>query len=305
MQQAITTPKLFPGFHKNARLAFAFCPNGAIRKEFLFPDRDNLLEAVDGILAGLERGPPMFGRDDDGHAGFPNFKAAQTMNHGDAINRKLLLRLGPQLFHLANGHGLVRLIFQIERGAAVRMVAHKPFENHHSTVARGPQRLRQIGSGNRIARDAIEIVARTAAYGGHEGHLVTIAQGGGSVGNLLIDRKQQRASHRKQLGETTLIAAPEALQGFALGEFHLLLRATRQVVGDSEKQHVDFHISLKTQLTISNSDAYLLYTPGAWMAWRNPLPAVDELAVRMFEAELSRRVCVGRIIDRKSTRLNS
>ena len=109
----------------------------------------------------------------------------------NAIDGEFLLCLAAQFLHLAHRHGFVCLIFQIERGAAMRMISYDTFENHHGSVLRSAKLRGEFGGGNRIACDAKEITACAAAHRRHKRHLIAIAQGGGALGDLLIDREQK------------------------------------------------------------------------------------------------------------------
>src|ERR1700735_157486 len=65
-------------------------PDGAVLKEFLFPDRHGALQRVDQPAAGLE-GRGTVGRSDrNQHAGLADFEPSQAMHDGNVANLKLL-----------------------------------------------------------------------------------------------------------------------------------------------------------------------------------------------------------------------
>ena len=70
----------------------------------------------------------------DVHAGFSKFEASETVDHGDAMNGKLVVEMRGDLLNFGQGHGLVRFVFEVEGAAILGMVADKSVEDNNGAV---------------------------------------------------------------------------------------------------------------------------------------------------------------------------
>src|SRR5207302_8330939 len=69
---------------------FSLGPDSAIGEILFLPNGDRVLERIDGEAAGIEGGAAVWRADGDQDAGFADLQAPQPMQHGDAMNGKLL-----------------------------------------------------------------------------------------------------------------------------------------------------------------------------------------------------------------------
>jgi hypothetical protein len=99
-------------------------------------------------------------------------------------------------------------------------------------------------------------------------------QSSGTVGDLLINRENQSVSYGEKFRKSALVSPPKRFQAFSLGEFHLLLRATRKIVRNAEKQYFHSHGRLKNHPAFCNWLKHLVYTARLETIWRNPFSAI-------------------------------
>jgi len=76
----------------------------------------------------------MRGADRYEDAGLPDFQPPKPMNDRHPVDRETIVNVFRYFPHLGEGHGFVRLIFQIKRGSSVRVVAHTTVEGGESAV---------------------------------------------------------------------------------------------------------------------------------------------------------------------------
>src|SRR5580658_1973800 len=114
----------------------ALRPHCAIRKHLFFPNRHRLLERVDEPSACIEGLRAMRGSNHDQYTGLADFEPAEPMNDHHLPHSESLARLRGQFSHLRQCHLLIRLVFEIERLAAARMIADDPVEYHNRSIFR-------------------------------------------------------------------------------------------------------------------------------------------------------------------------
>src|SRR5262245_15468860 len=85
--------------HRDIAIPLSFDPDLAIREVFFFPDRNQLLQAVDAFERRVECGLPVSGSDDHGDAGLADQQASQTVHHSDALDG-----IGERDLHADLGH---------------------------------------------------------------------------------------------------------------------------------------------------------------------------------------------------------
>src|ERR1700733_7506047 len=121
-----------------------FGPDGAVGKIFLLPDGHGAFERIDREAAGIERGGAMRGADDDKDAGFANVQAAEAVDDGDAADFEFLANLRADFGDFGEGHALVGFVFEVERLAPAKIIAHEAIENHCGAVFRRASGLDDI-----------------------------------------------------------------------------------------------------------------------------------------------------------------
>src|SRR4051794_37837468 len=89
------------------RLRLSLNPDFPIFEKFLLPDGNDLLEFVDGVLAGRERCTTVGGSNNDRNAGLSNFEAAKSVHDSNGIDLPRLANKHPDFFHLGERHCLV------------------------------------------------------------------------------------------------------------------------------------------------------------------------------------------------------
>src|SRR5438270_3299802 len=97
---------------------FPFDPYRPVLEVFFLPDRNNLLQTIDRVVASLEGHLAVSRGHDDYYTRFGYLNPAKTMNDPHSIDGPALLYLTPDLFHRANRHWLVAFVFKVNRGAA-------------------------------------------------------------------------------------------------------------------------------------------------------------------------------------------
>src|SRR5262249_16193152 len=117
--------------HRRALIPFSFHPDLPILEVLLFPDRDQALDAVDALERRLECGPAMGGRDDDRNARLADEHAAQTVHHGEAIDRVDGGDFAADLRDRLDGHRLVTFVIEKPGTAPLCIVADNAFERDH------------------------------------------------------------------------------------------------------------------------------------------------------------------------------
>src|SRR5216683_4838914 len=85
---------------RGCRRELAICPYRAIGKELLFPDRNGLLQSVDGVAAGIEGSRAMGGANGNEHTGLADFQLAEPVHNGYAVNRIHGVEMRGDLLHL-------------------------------------------------------------------------------------------------------------------------------------------------------------------------------------------------------------
>ena len=91
-------------------------------------------ERIDGKTASVEGGGAMGGTYGDEDAGFPNFQAAQPVDHGHAMNGEFFVKVRDDFLHFGEGHGFVGFVFQIESTPVFRMIAHEAVERGNRAI---------------------------------------------------------------------------------------------------------------------------------------------------------------------------
>src|SRR6267143_2102309 len=143
---------------RGCRQEFAIGPDGAVFKVLLFPDGDGALKGVNGETAGVKGGSAMSRADSDEDASFADFETAEAMDDGDAVNGEFFVQLGGDFSHFGEGHGFVRFIVEIERGAIVGLIADETVEGDDGAIFGSADEADESGHVDGIADQLADVV---------------------------------------------------------------------------------------------------------------------------------------------------
>src|SRR5439155_15256442 len=111
-----------------------FDPDLAVFKEFFFPDRNDLFEFINRVMAGIEGGTAVGGCDDHSHTSLSDIEMAEAVNHSDGVDVPGLPDENSNLFQLFQSHRFIRLVDEMQRPFSLRIVAHDTFEYRNRAV---------------------------------------------------------------------------------------------------------------------------------------------------------------------------
>src|SRR5215207_10162776 len=114
---------------------FAAEPGSAVRIMLLLPDRDDFLDPLDRIAAGLERGVAVRRGDADDDACLTDRERADTVDYGDVVDAPPLADLVTNLRHGELGGRGIRLVFEMGNRATAAVVANRPDERRNGAGA--------------------------------------------------------------------------------------------------------------------------------------------------------------------------
>src|SRR5688572_11643524 len=124
----------FPRSNSAFPLRLSLNPYFPILEELLLPDRDNLLQPVDRILARVERRAAVRRRDDDRDTRLANVHMAEPVNDRDTAD----IPRGPHelsnFLHGLERHRLVGFILEIACRLPLGVVPHDTFEDTQSAI---------------------------------------------------------------------------------------------------------------------------------------------------------------------------
>lgn len=175
-------------------------PLGAFRPDFFLPDRDGLLEGVDGEPAGLEGFTPVRCRRGNGDADISDLEGAEPMGDGDP-HTPPFDSLRRDAGHLRARQGLVRFVLEMIDLPAPRVVANDAQKQHETSGARMPHGLQEGLEPNRFA-DQIKADGAggdlPAADRSEERDLITFSQTALGRTDLIVDSNRGGAHQRTQ-----------------------------------------------------------------------------------------------------------
>src|SRR5205823_12590 len=105
----------------------AFDPDFAVFEIFFFPDGNDFFELVDRVVAGVEGGAAVGGRDDDSDAGFADVEMPEAVDHGNAVDVPGLAHENTDLLEFPESHRLVRLINEMQGALTLGIVPDDTF----------------------------------------------------------------------------------------------------------------------------------------------------------------------------------
>ena len=231
------------------RREFAIGPDGAVGEKLLFPDGDGFLEGVNCVAAGIESGGAMRRADRDENAGFADFKASQAVDHGYAIDGVSGVEVSGDFLHFGQRHGFVSFVFEIERGAAVRMIADATVEGGDSTVTIGADLAGDFGVRNRAARDFDAVVGMgcghresAAADGREEADFVAGAERSVPGGEFLVACGDKRSAELEKLWAGRGASGEEVFDYGAIAKFDGFLGGAVKLLQAAEIENFDGHL---------------------------------------------------------------
>ena len=182
--------------------------------------------------------------DSDKDAGFANLEAAQAVNDGDAMNAVFFVKLSGDPSHFCEGHGLVGFVFEIQRGAIVRLIADEAIEGNDGAVFRCAHMIDQRMRINRLANKLEDVVVKNGCHcfrsatadGWEEGDFITRMEHGIPSGKLLIAGSEDGGAVFGELRNALRIKSKELFDRGGLSEVQRFFRLTDHVFQAAEEK---------------------------------------------------------------------
>ncbi len=194
-------------------------PLCTLRPDFFLPDRDGVLEGVDGEPAGLEGLTAVRGRRGDGDANIPNLEGAEPVGDGDP-HTPPFGSLRRDAGHFLARQGLVGFVLEMIDLPAPRVVANDAQKQHQTSGARMPHGLQEGLEPNRFA-DQINADGAggylPAADRSEERDLVTFSQTLLGRMDLIVDGDRGGAHQRAQRRVLPNEEIPDVARARAVG----------------------------------------------------------------------------------------
>ena len=133
-------------------------PDGAVGEIFFLPDGNGALERVDGEAARVECGGAVGCADSDEDAGLADFETAEAVRYGNAVDGKVGVDVGGDFAQLRECHRFVRFVVEIERAAAVGVVADASVEGDDGAVGISSNVADERGGIDRVVAELDEVV---------------------------------------------------------------------------------------------------------------------------------------------------
>jgi len=213
---------------------------------FFFPDGHSTFQGVDGVAAGVESGGAVGGANGDVYAGFADFEAAKAMDHGDAIDGKLLMKVRGDLLNFSQSHGLVGLVLEVEGAAVLGVVADESVKDDYGAVFMGAniscQGDRVYGFVNQqsdIGGGDGHGYTSATAYRRQEGNFVAGMQNSVPRRELLIAGGDQRRAILPQFGVASGTVSEKRFDIGLRRELYGFLGASGDVFQTAEKENFD------------------------------------------------------------------
>src|SRR5712691_1882685 len=127
---------------------------GTIGKGLLFPHRDFSFDTIHSVGTGLEGRLSMGSCDRNDDAALTNFKASDTMHHGNLTDGKFLLHLSTDLGQLLFCHRSIRFVLQVADRATVKIIAYDAIKGHNGAVCGAFDQVIHLLHAQGFCRDA-------------------------------------------------------------------------------------------------------------------------------------------------------
>ena len=107
----------------------------------------------------------MRGADGDKHAGFSDFEAAKAVDDGHPMDAELFVELRGDFSHFGQGHGFVGLVIEVERGAAVGLIADEAIEGDDGAVFGSAHMTDERAWVDGLANELEDVIVRGRGHG--------------------------------------------------------------------------------------------------------------------------------------------
>src|SRR5919108_2238618 len=107
---------------------------GTIGKKLFLPHRDFSFDTLHSVGTGLEGRMSMGRCDRNDDATLTNFKASDTVHHGNLTDGKFLLHLSTDLGQFLCCHCRIRFVLQVAHRATVKIIAYDAIKGHNGAV---------------------------------------------------------------------------------------------------------------------------------------------------------------------------
>jgi len=182
----------------------------------------------------------------DVHTGFSNFEPAKAVDHGDAMDRELVVQVRGDLLNFGQCHRLVSLVLEVQGAAIFGMVADEPVKDNHRAVAVPAniscQSKRVYGLENQlgdIRGGGGHGYTSATAYRRQEGNFIASMKDGIPRREFLIAGGDERRAVLLKFGVTAGIAGKERFDIGLRGEVYGFVGAPSDLLQAAEKQNLD------------------------------------------------------------------
>jgi hypothetical protein len=190
----------------------------------------------------------MRGADGDEDAGFADLEAAEAVDDSEAMNGKFDVHLDGNFADLGEGHGFVGFVVEVERGAAVRLVADAAVEGDDGAVLAGADVADEGGRINGLVDETEDVIAKrshrvgsASTNRGKKSDFVAGAESGTPSGEFLIARGDERGAEAGELGMLRAVMGEELLNGRAGCELDTVFGAADDILETAEEKDFDAH----------------------------------------------------------------
>src|ERR1700730_11886657 len=169
------------------------------------------------------------------------------MGDGDTVNGEFFMNLVTDFVDLGQSHGFVGFVVEIERAAAVRVVADAAIEGDHGTVFGGAdvsdQGRRVDGLANQSEEvgigSTIHAITFPAAHGGKERDFITGMERRAPSGEFLVAGGHHRGAEARKRGLPGGVPGEEFFDKRAFGDVGGVFGAADDFLETAEKEHLD------------------------------------------------------------------
>ena len=179
------------------------------------------------------------------YTGLAYLDTSETVNDGQAMNRKFCADLRANLAHFSQCHRLVGLVLEVKRAPSLKVVAHETIENHDGAVFRTFQILEKLAHLDWLVHELKYVIGNgclpAAADRRQKRHFVAIHKRSPPFGIFLIYRSRNRSSKFSEPRKPPRVTLEKIFHASAFGEVGIVLRRTYDFFELPKKKHSHTH----------------------------------------------------------------
>jgi hypothetical protein len=118
------------------------------------------------VAAGFEGSFAVWRAYGDEDARVTDFEATEAVGDGDRIDREKRVKRRGDFSHLFERHGFVGFVFEVERSAAVGVVANAAIESYDGSIMRLANVADEGSGGDGIPAESDEVIMRGESHSG-------------------------------------------------------------------------------------------------------------------------------------------